>query len=84
MSPIRPLTLTVACAHSAAGPRGTAIKKADPIPQAEVPEATRRFLRMSQSDPERRKLRDGLVASVIAQAQSLTDVGGRVVEAVLA
>ncbi len=69
------LTLTVACAHSAAGPRGAAIKKVDPVPQAEVPEATRQFLRMQQADPERRKLRDGLVASVIAQAQSLTDVG---------
>lgn len=69
------LSLAAACAHSAAGPRGTAIKKADPIPQAEVPAATRRFLRMPVSDPDRRELRDGLIASVLTQAQSLTDVG---------
>ncbi len=69
------LSLATACAHSSAGPRGVAIKKADPIPQAEVPEATRRFLRMSPGDTDRRKLRDGLIASIISQAQSLTDVG---------
>lgn len=72
------LTLTVACAHSKSGGRGTTgarVKSAEPIPQAEYPDATRRFLRMSTDDPERRKLRDRLVASVLSQAQSLADVG---------
>jgi tetratricopeptide (TPR) repeat protein len=69
------LSLTVACAHSAGGPRGAAIKKADPIPQAEVPEAARRFLRMPVGDPDRRALRDRLIASIVSQAQNLSDVG---------
>ena len=72
------LSLTVACAHSkstTAGIRGARVKSAEPIPQAEYPDATRRFLRMSLDNPERLKLRDRLVASVLSQAQSLADVG---------
>ena len=47
------LALTVACAHSKSSGRGTAgarIKSAEPIPQAEYPDETRRFLRMSTDD----------------------------------
>ena len=72
------LSLTVACAHSkstTAGIGGARVKSAEPIPQAEYPDATRRFLRMSLDHPERLKLRDRLVASVLSQAQSLADVG---------
>ena len=72
------LSLTVACAHSkstTAGIGGARVKSAEPIPQAEYPDVTRRFLRMSLDNPERLKLRDRLVASVLSQAQSLADVG---------
>jgi tetratricopeptide (TPR) repeat protein len=72
------LSLTVACAHSKSSTRGgtgARVKSAEPIPQAEYPDATRRFLRMSVDNPERLKLRDRLVASVLSQAQSLADVG---------
>jgi tetratricopeptide (TPR) repeat protein len=72
------LSLTVACAHSkstTAGTVGTRVKSAEPIPQAEYPDETRRFLRMSLDNPERLKLRDRLIASVLSQAQSLADVG---------
>jgi tetratricopeptide (TPR) repeat protein len=72
------LSLTVACAHSKSTTRGTAgarVKSAEPVPQAEYPDETRRFLRMSIDNPERLKLRDRLIASVLSQAQSLADVG---------
>ena len=69
------LSLTVACAHSKSATTGAPVKSAEPIPQGEYPEAARRFLRMSLDDPQRRELRDRLIASVISQAQSLADVG---------
>jgi len=69
------LSLTVACAHSKSTTTGARVKSAKPIAQAEYPDATRRFLRMSLDDPERLELRDRLVASVLSQAQSLADVG---------
>ncbi|RLB43911.1 MAG: hypothetical protein DRH30_02430 [Deltaproteobacteria bacterium] len=69
------LSLTVACAHSKSTIAGARVKSAQPIPQAEYPDATRRFLRMPVDNPERQKLRDRLVASVLSQAQSLADVG---------
>lgn len=72
------LSLTVACAHSkstTAGAVGARVKSAEPIPQAEYPDETRRFLRMALDSPERLKLRDRLIASVLSQAQSLADVG---------
>jgi tetratricopeptide (TPR) repeat protein len=69
------LSLIVACAHSKSTSTGARVKSAEPIPQAEYPDETRRFLRMSLDDPERLKLRDRLVASVLSQAQSLADVG---------
>ena len=69
------LSLTVACAHSKSTTTGARVKRAEPIAQAEYPDETRRFLRMSLDNPERLKLRDRLVASVLSQAQSLADVG---------
>ena len=69
------LSLTVACAHSKSTTTGSHVKSAEPIPQAEYPDETRRFLRMSIDNPERLKLRDRLIASVLSQAQSLADVG---------
>ncbi|TFH32650.1 MAG: tetratricopeptide repeat protein [Myxococcales bacterium] len=69
------LSLIVACGHPRSTSTGARIKSAEPIPQAEYPDETRRFLRMSLEDPERLTLRDRLVASVLAQAQSLADVG---------
>jgi tetratricopeptide (TPR) repeat protein len=69
------LSLTVACAHSRSATAGARVKRAEPIPQADYPDETRRFLRMSLDNPERLKLRDRLIASVLSQAQSLADVG---------
>ena len=69
------LSLTVACAHSKSTTSGARVKTAEPIPQAEYPDAARRFLRMPLDNPERLELRDRLVASVLSQAQSLADVG---------
>jgi len=69
------LSLTVACAHSKPTAPGARVKGAEPIPQAEYPDETRRFLRMPLDNPERLKLRDRLIASVLSQAQSLADVG---------
>jgi tetratricopeptide (TPR) repeat protein len=69
------LSLTVACAHSKSITTGSRVKSAEPIPQAEYPDAARRFLRMSIDNPERLELRDRLIASVLSQAQSLADVG---------
>ena len=70
------LSLTVACARSKSTTTTAGqVKSVEPIPQAEYPDAERRFLRMSPDDPERLALRDRLIASVLAQAQSLADVG---------
>ena len=69
------LSLTAACAHSSSARSTASVHKAEPIPSAEYPEATRRFLRMPADHPERRALRDQLVATVLTQAQSLADVG---------
>jgi tetratricopeptide (TPR) repeat protein len=69
------LSLTVACAHSKSTTAGTRVQSAEPVSQAEYPDATRRFLRMSIDNPERLELRDRLIASVLSQAQSLADVG---------
>lgn len=68
------LSFTAACAHSAAAPRRQA-ETAEPLPQAEYPDAERRFLRMSPEDPARVALRDRLTATVLSQAQALADVG---------
>lgn len=69
------LSLIVACAHPKSTATGARVKSAEPIPQAEYPDETRRFLRMSFDDLERLPLRDRLVASVLGQAQSLADIG---------
>ncbi len=69
------LSLIVACAHTTTAPRGKSVEASEPIPQAEYPDAQRRFLRMTVEDPERPILRDRLVASVLAQAKALADVG---------
>ncbi|MGB5286624.1 MAG: tetratricopeptide repeat protein [Polyangiales bacterium] len=69
------LSLSVACAHSKSTGGTARVKGAEPIPRAEYPDETRRFLMMSVDNPERLRLRDRLVASVLAQAQSLADVG---------
>ena len=68
------LSFTAACAHSAAAPRRQP-ETAEPIAQAEYPDAERRFLRMSTDNPERTALRDRLTATVLSQAQALADVG---------
>jgi len=69
------LSLTLACAHTKSAIIGAPVQGAAPMPQAEYPEATRRFLRMALDDPERLGLRDRLVATVLSQAQNLADVG---------
>ena len=69
------LSLSVACAHSKSTGGTARVKGAEPIPRAEYPDETRRFLMMSVDDPERIELRDRLVASLLSQAQSLADVG---------
>jgi tetratricopeptide (TPR) repeat protein len=69
------LSLSVACAHSKSAGGTARIEGVQPIPRAEYPDETRRFLMMSLDDPERLELRDRLVASVLSQAQSLADVG---------
>ena len=69
------LSLTVACAHSRTTGGAAQVKRAEPVPRAEYPDQTRRFLRMSVDNPERLELRDRLVTSLLMQAQSLADVG---------
>lgn len=67
------LSVTTACAHTRTS-GGARAETAEPIASAEYPDARRRFLRMSLDQPERRTLRDRLVATVLVQAQSLADV----------
>ncbi len=69
------LSLSVACAHSRSTGGSARLKGAEPIPSAEYPDETRRFLMMSLDNPERIALRDRLIATVLSQAQSLADVG---------
>ncbi len=69
------LSIAIGCAHSKTAATGARVKAAEPIVQAEYPDAERRFLRMSLVDPERLALRDRLIATVLLQAQSLADVG---------
>ena len=69
------LSLLTACAHSRTATTGARVKSAEPISQAEYPDAERRFLRMSQSVTGRLDLRDRLIATVLDQAQVLADVG---------
>jgi tetratricopeptide (TPR) repeat protein len=69
------LSVTAACAHSKTTTTGARVKAAEPIAQAEYPDAERRFLRMSLADPDRLSLRDRLITTVLSQAQSLADVG---------
>ena len=69
------LSLLTACAHSKTATTGARVKIAEPIAQAEYPDAERRFLRMAQSDPERLDLRDRLIVTVLDKAQVLADVG---------
>jgi tetratricopeptide (TPR) repeat protein len=69
------LSLSFACAHSRSSGGSARLKGAEPIPSAEYPDETRRFLMMSLDNPERIELRDRLIATVLSQAQSLADVG---------
>ncbi|MGB8332358.1 MAG: tetratricopeptide repeat protein [Polyangiales bacterium] len=69
------LSLTSACAHSKSTTTGARAERPEPIPQAEYPDAARRFMRMSPDDRERVELRDRLISTVLSQAQSLADVG---------
>jgi tetratricopeptide (TPR) repeat protein len=69
------LSLLTACAHTKTATTGARVKSAEPIAQAEYPDAERRFLRMAQSDPERLDLRDRLIVTVLDKAQVLADVG---------
>lgn len=68
--------LAAACAHSQSGKTARApMADAEPIPRAEFPEESRRYMRMADSDPDRLELRDRLIATILAEAQSLADVG---------
>ena len=68
------LSLATACARQPTGTTAARVKAAEPIPQAEYPDAERRFLRMAVEDPERAPLRDRLIATVLDQASVLTEV----------
>jgi tetratricopeptide (TPR) repeat protein len=68
------LSLANACAHQKAATNGAQAEAAEPIAQADYPDAERRFLRMQLSDPERLPLRDRLIATVLEHAQVLADV----------
>lgn len=69
------LSVTAACAHSTSATRRPPDATAEPISQAEYPDAERRFLRMPPDDPDRLALRARLMATVLTQAQALADVG---------
>ena len=69
------LSVATACAHSKSTTTAARVRSAEPIAQAEYPDAERRFLRMAADDSQRNALRDRLVATVLGQAQSLADVG---------
>ena len=68
------LSLASACAHQKGSTAGARVDAAEPIPQADYPDAERRFLTMPLPDPERVPLRDRLIATVLGQAQVLADV----------
>ncbi len=70
------LSLTAACAHSRSATNGQVlVRSAEPIPRAEYPVESRRYMRMTSSDPERLTLRDRLIATILVEAQSLADIG---------
>jgi tetratricopeptide (TPR) repeat protein len=69
------LSVVTACAHQSGATTGAKVRTAEPIAQADYPDAERRFLTMQVSDPERESLRDRLIATVLEQAQVLADVG---------
>ncbi len=69
------LSVVTACAHQSGATTGAKVRTAEPIAQADYPDAERRFLTMQVSDPEREPLRDRLIATVLEQAQVLADVG---------
>ena len=69
------ISLLAACAHTRPATTGARVKSAEPIAQAEYPDAERRFLRMSPSDAGRLDLRDRLIATVLDKAQVLADLG---------
>ena len=69
------ISLAVACARAKPATTARQVKSAEPIPQADYPDAERRFLRMLPGDPDRLALRDRLIATVVSQAQALADVG---------
>jgi tetratricopeptide (TPR) repeat protein len=69
------LSLAVGCARqSARTTTGARVATAEPISQADYPDAERRFLLMAEGDPERVPLRDRLVATVLDQADVLAGV----------
>ena len=69
------LTLMAACAHSRSATNGPSpVRSAEPIPRAEYPAESRRYMRMTSSDPERLALRDRLIATILVEAQSLADI----------
>ena len=69
------LSVATACAHQSGATTGAKVETAEPIAQADYPDAERRFLTMPVSAPEREPLRDRLIATVLDQAQVLADVG---------
>lgn len=70
------LSLTAACAHSRSATNGRVpVRSAEPIARAEYPAESRRYMRMTSSDPERLTLRDRLIATILVEAQSLADIG---------
>ncbi|MDH3728438.1 MAG: hypothetical protein OER77_12995, partial [Myxococcales bacterium] len=69
------LSFTTACAHSRSATNGHApVRSAEPIPRAEYPAESRRYMRMTSSDPDRLMLRDRLIATILVEAQSLADI----------
>ena len=70
------LSLAAACAHSRSATNGQVpVRIAEPIARAEYPAESRRYMRMTSSDPERLTLRDRLIATILVEAQSLADIG---------
>ena len=69
------LGLTAACAHSQSATNGqTPVRSAEPIPRAEYPAESRRYMQMPSSDSRRLALRDRLIATILVEAQSLADI----------
>ncbi len=68
-------SLIGACAHARSATDGRIpVRSAEPIPRAEYPAESRRYMLMTSSDPDRLRLRDRLIATILVEAQSLADI----------